>query len=257
MKFELDNILTDEIVFFMENQDGNFLFDLQELHVVDIHKNNYINETDFSDEQRFVTLPSWDSNDGFRLMEKFTSNLKNPVIRQELSDALDRNKGVFRAFRDILRQYPETEKYWFSFKEQEMKSEVVNWYNALREEWGLEPIGFEPEDNSSLVLEDFIFKKGEKEYYLISETASGESAGCISADFDPGNKMILHINNLEVNPNYRGMGLGKTLLAKLLEKADKNNLDVTIDLPVETDYFSRSLLLENFKPVIQRYIRKK
>jgi len=257
MKFELDNILIDEIVFFMENQDGDFLFDLQELHVVDIHNNDYIDEPDYSDEQRFITLPSWDSNDGFRLMEKFTSGLKNPVVRQELSAALDRNKGVFRAFRDILRQYPETEKQWFNYKEQEMKNEVVNWYNALREEWGLQPIGFEPEDNSSLVLEDFVIRKGVNEYSLVSETASGDSAGCISADFDPENKTILHINYLEVNPNYRGMGLGKTLLAKLLEKADKNNLDVTIDLPAETDFFSRSLLLENFKPYTQRFIRKK
>jgi hypothetical protein len=53
------------------------------------------------------------------------------------------------------------------------------------------------------------------------------------------------------------MGIGKTLLSKLLEKADTLNLDVTIDLPTDFEYFSRSLYLENFKPTMQRFIRKK
>jgi hypothetical protein len=46
-------------------------------------------------------------------MEKFTAGLNNPVARQELTAALNKNKGVFRAFRDVLEQYPEVEKIWF------------------------------------------------------------------------------------------------------------------------------------------------
>ncbi|MDR2730071.1 MAG: GNAT family N-acetyltransferase [Treponema sp.] len=132
-----------------------------------------------------------------------------------------------------------------------MKSQIIGWYNALREEWGLEPVGIEPEDTYHLVLEDFIFK--ENNFTITAENANGELTGQISARAED---KILHIDKLEVNPEYRGMGLGKTLLAKLLEKADKQQLDVTIDVPSDTDFFSRSLLLENFKPSMRRFIRK-
>jgi ribosomal protein S18 acetylase RimI-like enzyme len=63
----------------------------------------------------------------------------------------------------------------------------------------------------------------------------------------------LRICALEVKPVYRGLGLGKTLLSKFLEKIDKKQT-VIIDLPAASEYFSRSLYLENFKPCVQRFI---
>lgn len=251
MRFELDKTIIDDILFYMENQDGDFLFDIQEGYVVDTYNHDYDEEPDFRDD-RFISIPEWGPSDGYHLMERFTAGLKNPVLREELSGALNRNKGVFRAFRDVLQQYPESEKQWHNYKDQQMKNEVIAWYNALREEWGLEPIGIEPEDNSSVVLEDFLFiEKDGFTFKVITE--NGESAGIISAELDGSN---LYINKLEVEGEYRGMGIGKTLLTKLLEKADRQKLDVTIDLPCETDYFSRALHLENFKPCMQRFVRK-
>jgi len=66
----------------------------------------------------------------------------------------------------------------------------------------------------------------------------------------------LHIVNLEVKPEYRGLGLGKELIAKILKNADEKKLDVTIDIPAQIDFFTRSLLLENFKLISKRFIRK-
>jgi ribosomal protein S18 acetylase RimI-like enzyme len=252
MKFELDEALIDDILFHMENQDGDFVFDSQTGNIIDIFCDEPDEKSDLY-EGRFIALPQWDSQDGYRLMEKFVSALKNPVLRQELSCALNRSKGVFRAFKSVLEQYPETEKMWFSHKEQQMKNEVIVWYNSLREEWGLEPVGIEPDDNSSLILEDFVFTDN-GEFSITAETADGEPAGFINAAI---NGSSIHINNLETRIEYRGMGLGKTLLAKLLEKADKQKLDVSIDLPANMDFFSRTLLLEEFKPSMQRFLRKK
>ncbi|MCL2180745.1 MAG: GNAT family N-acetyltransferase [Treponema sp.] len=259
MRFELDKALMDDILFYMENQDGDFLLDIQEGCVVDINNHDFDDEPDFEDNERFISIPNWDSGNGYRLMEKFAVSLKNKEIREKLSSALNRNKGVFRAFRDTLDQYPEIEKLWFIFKEQKMKEEVIVWYNALREEWGLEPIGMEPEDNTSLVLEDFCFNDEKSDsssgkFIITAETADGGNAGTIKAAIV---NMVLHIETLEVKPEYRGMGIGKTLLAKIIEKAEEENLDVTIDLPEETDFFKRSLLLENFEPVTQKFIRRK
>jgi GNAT superfamily N-acetyltransferase len=288
MRFELDNALLDEILFYMENQDGKFLLDTQKVIITDIRNNDYEDKADFNDERRFTSLPQWSSGDGYRLMKTFAAKLKNPVARQELSDVLNRNKGVFRSFRNVLEQYPETEKMWFSFKEQKMKDKVIAWYNSLREEWGIEPVGIEPEDNSSLVLEDFTLREGKTsdcenatalhklcieeredktfstlfeetnpfvfpgDLCIIVENLAGDFCGFISAvaDFSPH----LRICQLEVKSEYRGMGLGKTLLAKLLEKAQNNKINITIDLPEDLSFFSRSLHLENFIPFTQRFV---
>jgi ribosomal protein S18 acetylase RimI-like enzyme len=244
MGFELDNILINQILFHMENQEGVF--------VIDAQKNQIVNSANIdNNDKNYIALPGWSPKDGYRLMEKFTASLNNPVARQELTAALNKNKGVFRAFRDVLEQYPEIEKMWIKYKAQKIRNRIIDWYNALREEWGLEPVGVEPEDTSSLVLEDFTFKE-KKEFNITAENAEGEETGQISARIENN---TLYIETLEVIPEYRGMGLGKTLLAKLLEKADKLKLDVNIDIPKDTDFFSRSLLLENFRPAMQRFIR--
>jgi len=261
MRFELDKTLIDDILFHMENQDGDFLLDIQEGFVINTNNiDSFDEEIDYSDNDRFISIPDWSSADGYRLMERFTASLKNPVLREELSNALNRNRGVFRAFRDALSQYPESEKQWYSFKDKEMEKEVIAWYNSLREEWGLEPIGSEPEDNTAVVLEDFLINEqltmnNEKvKVSFIAETANGDSAGLISAIIKDS---ILYIDKLSVETEYRGMGIGKILLAKMLEKADAQGLDVQIDLPAESEFFARALLLEEFKPVMQRFVRKR
>jgi len=258
MRFDLDNILLDQILFYMENQEGDFFLDTHERHIIDILNNDCMNKLNFNDHERFTSIPRWLPNDGYRLMEKFAATLKNPVVRHELAEALNRNRGVFRAFRNVLDHYPEVEKIWFSYKEKEMKKAILLWYNALREEWGLEPVGEEPEDTSSLVLEDFFIKCDETEsadgftIIFTAQTSKGDDAASIKAS---KKNEILNIDCLDVKQEYRGLGLGKILLSKIIEKADMQKIDVTLELPFEFDYFSRSLYLENFKPVFQKFKR--
>jgi len=167
MRFELTEALIDEILFAMEDQGGEFLLDTVEgvvsggLDGPDFLDEDF-DDDDGEDGERFINLPEWDSADGFRLMERFAAAFRNPIIREELSSALGLGRGVFRAFKDVLGRYPEAEKLWFSFKEKEMKEEIWRWYNGLREEWGLEKIGVEPEDTDDLVLEDFCFRPFEE-----------------------------------------------------------------------------------------------
>jgi len=163
MRFELTGALIDDILFAMEDQSGEFLLDTVEGVVSGGMDDPEFDGEDIDDGdgeggKRFIGLPEWDSADGFRLMERFAASFRNPLIREELSEALGLGKGVFRAFKDVLSRYPEAEKLWFSYKEKEMKKEILRWYNGLREEWGLEKIGAEPEDTDDLVLEDFCFR---------------------------------------------------------------------------------------------------
>jgi len=296
MQFELNQTLIDEIIFFMEDQSGEFLLDTQEGVVINMDDEEF-DGGDFdleAESGRYVSLPDWGPSDGFRLMEHFTAGLRNVLVRGELSAALDRGRGVFRAFKDTLAQYPETEKLWFGYKDREMKSEVISWYNSLRETWGLELIGEEPEDIAGLALEDFRFRAGtaqdkdmaqklhlacfdvhddehtEKaedaaifagmgewvfpgDLCFVAETAGGEFAGYISA---ARADTVLRICAVEAQAEYRGLGLGKALLTRLLEQADSEKIShVIIDLPAGQEHFARALLRENFNPRVQRYCR--
>ena len=278
MQFELTEALIDDILFSMEDQEGEFFIDCQDGVVTswDECREELEENTD-----RFIDLPDWDSSDGFRLMERFTAAFRNPLIRNELSVALNQGKGVFRAFKNTLSHYPEAEKLWFSYKEREMKREIIRWYNALREEWGLEKIGLEPEETGDLVLEDFRFRKfqdsdtnaalnlhrlclegtsekglprgGEvhETLSLTTESGNGDFAGYISADRIGQN---LYIHTLEIKPEYRGLGVGKALLNHFLESLDPSLISqVYLDLPIEGEGFSRALLREGFTPRLTRY----
>jgi len=291
MQFELTCALIDEIMFFMEDQHGDFLLDTRAGVVLPSE------DADLGDESargRYVPLPDWGPSDGFRLMERFTAALRNAPVREELSSALDRGRGVFRAFKDTLGRYPETEKLWFAYKEGEMKREVVSWYNALRELWGLELIGEEPEDIAGLAQEDFRLREATAEdaaqaeelreacaeeyrgadgrgtiadvlagmgewvfpgdVSFVAETAGGDFAGYVSATRSRDN--CLRVCAVEVRAEYRGLGLGKSLVARLLEHANSEKTSrVVVDLPAGREYFSRVLLRELFKPCVQRYAR--
>jgi len=174
MRFELTEVLIDDILFAMEDQGSEFLLDTVEGVVSGGLDDPEFDGEDMDDDDgeggaRFIGLPEWDSADGFRLMERFAASFRNPLIREELSSALGLGKGVFRAFKDVLSRHPEAEKFWFSYKEKEMKKEILRWYNGLREEWGLEKIGTEPEDTDDLVLEDFSFRAFETQDRLQAE----------------------------------------------------------------------------------------
>jgi GNAT superfamily N-acetyltransferase len=292
MTFELTEALIDDILFSMEDQNGEFYVDTREGIVAGELDFEFENRPE-EDEDRFISLPDWDSSEGFRLMERFAAGLKNPVVRDKLTAALDRGKGVFRAFKDSLSLHPETEQLWFKFKEREMRRVIFNWYNGLREEWGLERIGLEPDETGDLVLEDFRLRELREEDYAAAKElhracleefrraaavpAGREDAGDWEELLPPqpgaaawaaetgGGEFaayiaaaeqggLLRIAALEVRPEYRGLGIGEALLSHLLEWAGREGVSqVLLDLPVEAEGFSRVLLRESFKPYMIRY----
>jgi len=153
MQFELTPEVIDQIIFAMENQESGFSFDTETCAVV---QDPALAE---EDPERYVAIPSWGSADGFHLMEKFVASLRNPVAREKLRSALGSGKGVFRSFKNALKEQEEIERLWFSFKDRELKLRVVEWYNDLCETWGWEHVASEPEEDETgeLVLSDFEF----------------------------------------------------------------------------------------------------
>ncbi len=151
MQFELTPEVIDQIIFAMENQESGFSFDTQSSTVI---QDLALPE---EDPERYVAIPDWGSADGFHLMEKFVVSLRNPIAREKLRSALASGKGVFRSFKNALKEQEGIEKLWFSFKDRELKHRVTEWYNDLCEAWGWERIAPEPEEDETgeLVLSDF------------------------------------------------------------------------------------------------------
>jgi GNAT superfamily N-acetyltransferase len=293
MQFELTEALIGDLLFSMEDQEGEFLLDTQDGVIVGENDDGFDEAVEEEAGDRYIPLPGWDSSDGFRLMEHFAAGLRNPAIRNELTGALNRGRGVFRAFKDILSRSPEIEKLWFSYKEKGMRGEILRWYNALREEWGLERIGGEPEETGDLVLEDFHFRPFEEadreaaldlhrhcveemqayatahglgtalepeehgyDLALAAETGGGDFAGYIAASRQNGE---MRIHALEVRPAYRGLGIGEGLLAQFLELARSPAAPgavtsrILIDLPAGSEGFAPVLFRDSFKPYAVRY----
>jgi GNAT superfamily N-acetyltransferase len=295
MQFELTEALIDNILFAMEDQNRVFYLDTRDGIVISEDDEEFDGDWDATD-GRLVSLPEWDSSEGFRLMERFAVGFKNMIIRNKLTTVLDRGRGVFRAFKDVMAEYPEAEQIWFAFKDREMRRVVMNWYNGLREEWGLERIGIEPEETEDLVLEDFCFRDavpGDREAaqalhheYLdelrktlsqsvpeknarsfaearsgswvfpgdraiIAETGAGEFAGYLAAEIRGD---ALCIAALEVRPEYRGLGIGEALLA-CLPSSLGGVTRIILDLPSESNDFSRVLLRHSFLPYTTSYVR--
>jgi len=155
MDFVLTTQMIDKFSFAMEDQKEQYAVNVEngELAPLSVLDESALEET-------FARLPRWGSAEGFHLMESFITSIDNPAWREQLSRALTMGRGVFRAFKDVLKQDKEIEKLWFAYKEQRLRSVIVSWYNSNREARGLQRLPVEPEETEELVMSDFSFSWG-------------------------------------------------------------------------------------------------
>lgn len=152
MFFSLTDELKDNIIMAMENQEQKFVLDAAKTCITPIEESICV------DEENYYILPEWNPAAGYALRETFVANLHTPVARDELQDILHSGRGVFKNFRLALKKYPEIDKRWHIYKHRAMSARVNDWYNELREIWGLEKLDYLPESDESLVHEDFSFE---------------------------------------------------------------------------------------------------
>ncbi len=172
MTFGITDKIVDDIIFAMENQNSLFVFDAEKNQVVAI--DSEIVADDLVEQEKGYVLPVWEPEDGFKLLEDFTETLQNAKIRAELRLILSNGRGVFKNFKNALKQYPSLERCFHTFKTKKMRSVVYDWYNSLRENWGLESFSFSQnqEASSDLLRQDFQF----------SEYNPKEDADCIAKE---------------------------------------------------------------------------
>lgn len=152
MVFQLTDGLADKIVNALENQEQHFYLDAEECVLVESSSVD-------RDDDRFYLLPEWNSERGFELRQNFAESLHSNKVQRALFDILHSGRGVFRNFKNELKQYPEIEKLWYQYKNSKMRNFVGEWYNNLREIWGLEKLELTSEETDDLLKADFIFQK--------------------------------------------------------------------------------------------------
>lgn len=167
MVFELTDSLASAILREMENQTQHFMVDAKNSRLV-------VFDEEKVDEETFYSLPRWSSADGYNVLESFVSEYSGVKAHDELAHVLSEGRGVFKNFKNVLKKYCETERRFNSFKSGIMKNRLFEWYNELREAWGLENLDVEFEEAGDLVLEDFTFQKldKEKDFCLIAREFS-------------------------------------------------------------------------------------
>ncbi|MFP4373679.1 MAG: UPF0158 family protein [Spirochaetaceae bacterium] len=261
MQFDLTPELADRIIFAMEDQHEDFVLDTDTGDLLPVEEMDETGGQELEAADRYLPLPEWTPAHGFRLMERFAEELRNPVYREKLRGALSGGRGVFRRFKDTVKERPELERRWYRFKEQAMQEVVAEWYNELRETWGLERLAVERAETEDLVLSDFSIRRvgagddalldelrraAEEQrrelqedgaapadpagaadpavLALVAEAPDGEVAGAAAArspaapgDGSPGGG--LRIDTLYVRPIFRGLGLGRLLLERMVEAA--------------------------------------
>ncbi len=138
----------------MENQSEESVLDAKKQKIISLE----VDSDQTIDEENIYALPVWTSKDGFNLLEDFVSTIRIKSIYDELREVLSNGRGVFRNFKNVLKKYPKIEKRFRLFKNKEMREFIFDWYNTLRESWGLEKQSQDFEDYDELTQEDFIFR---------------------------------------------------------------------------------------------------
>lgn len=84
---------------------------------------------DRDEDDRYISIPSLASHEGFRIMEDFASAQDDRRVRGALLDALDRRRP-FRSFKDALAGFPEVREKWFAYHSERVREEALAWLRS-------------------------------------------------------------------------------------------------------------------------------
>jgi ribosomal protein S18 acetylase RimI-like enzyme len=282
--FELSEKVVEQIVFAMEDQEREFVIDLESGEALPAEGHSG---------EGYVRPPVWSSREGFKLMEDFLASVHQPSARDALSAALARGRGVFKAFKAVLAERQDLERAFRGFKFRAMHRTIAIWYDDIREARGLERLGPEPEDTDELVLTDLdigIIDLKEAKKYLLplleeseeegmdslpshlvafelervrNEIAASEDGLCAIAYDDEGGALgaalgfrtivgergFGRIVFLMVKKEFRRMGLGRTLLESLTKAFFREGMPlVALDSALLPSDFGSGLVSLGYKP---------
>ena len=101
MTFELTKSVIDDIIFSMEDQNSEFVFDAEGSCVVPLDSFLQTEAEELEENENIYPLPRWTSDDGFKIMEEFVEVLRIPSVKEELEQILANGRGVFRNYKNV------------------------------------------------------------------------------------------------------------------------------------------------------------
>ncbi len=265
--FPLTPELLEQIIYGMENQKDRLVLDPGQRVLLS-------EQAARAEDREFLALPDWKPADGFQLMERFTSSLNNPLFRERLGRILHGGQGVFRHFKNALKERPDIERLWYAFKEREMRRRVVEWYGGLVDAASLEALGEEPEILDHLVLADMSLREAGPEgpeaveklralwrtespdfagghtvvdpaspkRIILAETPGGETAGALVLRTEEGTAPLVAVEFLYVREEYRGLGLAREFLDRSRTVARESGArELRITIPADSSFLERNL----------------
>jgi hypothetical protein len=78
---------------------------------------------------RFITIPTQSSHEGYRDMEAFIDTVRDPLLQERLERAIS-GRGAFRYFKDVLLDYPSERQRWFQFKQDRLDQRMLDWLES-------------------------------------------------------------------------------------------------------------------------------
>ena len=268
----LTSYLLKNIIFSMENQETLGFLDLisgEVVEVSDIKESVVVRESKNSkklvsvsvskNKDRFLALPTWGSIEGFKIREQFIKDVKNPVYKKKLDHVFHTGRGVFKKFKQVLKENPIIERQWREFKANYMRAIVINWYEEC--EGYINLIGLEEEIEelpNDLLISDFIFSTDvndkdistvnrlKKEFinelddieqllinrrqailkkprYVVAYNLENEIVGYI--EWEKISEKIVEITSYGVVEAYRGLGIFTLLFDKLMRQTNRERFD--------------------------------
>jgi hypothetical protein len=268
----LTSALLKSIIFSMENQVTIGYLDMISGEVVEVSNineavvvkefigsKNLISLTIKDNKDRFLLLPPWGSIEGFKIREHFIKDVKNPIYKTKLNHVFHTGRGVFRKFKQVLKENPIIERQWLEYKSNYMKAIVINWYKEC--EGYIKLINLEDEVEelpNDLLISDFIFstniESSDKEVinklkrdftkdldkienliisrrqallknprYVVAYNLGNEVIGFI--EWEAVDDKLVEITCYGVVKLYRGLGIFSLLFDKLMRQTNRERFE--------------------------------
>ena len=284
-QLNLTEEILERVVYGMENQKDRLL----------LNPSDGLLYPEKENDGSFIPLPPWGPSEGYRLMDGFAASLPDTGFRRRLFDILHSGSGVFRNFKNALKERPELESLWRRYKKREMRKAALSWMSRWTEALVLEALGPEPEDDwSQLSFSEFLIRKIEEDeqdkvsmwiQLAEAENLSGINTGECSSSYpeypEDGDVLVAEspageivgfswlsiisteaglegrLNQVYVLPEFRGLGIGRLLIHASLKQAEDRGVAL---LTVKTGRSGKLLghYFENagFSPVMTLWQKK-
>jgi len=77
--------------------------------------------------ERFIAIEPIESHESFRTMEDFVDEVKSELVRKRLMRALTGRRKPFRAFKNVLEEFPDVRQQWFDFEAERQLAAAREW----------------------------------------------------------------------------------------------------------------------------------